>query len=98
MKQNKDLKRLRDEIDQINMKLLETFIDRLDKVKEIGDLKKENNMDIEDLKREDDILRHISSMIEDEDKKLFVLKLFKEVISISKEYQQWKDTDSSVKK
>ncbi len=61
-----DLKKMRSTIDSIDNQIIDLLLKRYDLSKEIGMYKKENNIQVLDLKREHEILdkaRHVSEEI-----------------------------------
>ena len=51
-----DLKKIRTEINEIDEKIKELFVKRMEEVKKVADFKKENNLPIFDADREKDII------------------------------------------
>ena len=78
---------LRKKIDDIDDELIALFLKRLDISKEIGELKKENNMKIYDPKREEEIIGMSLKHIDDNQKK-YVEKFLRTLMDISKEVQK----------
>ena len=79
------LEELREKISTLDRQLNELFKDRLDIVKEIALYKKDNNLQVEDLKREKEILDQIDK---DSSYKTSFLKLYYQyIIELAKEYQ-----------
>lgn len=78
---------LRKKIDDIDDELIALFLKRLDISKEIGELKKENNMKIYDSKREEEIIGMSLKNIDDNQKK-YVEKFLRTLMDISKEVQK----------
>ena len=76
---------LRKKIDDIDDELIALFLKRLDISKEIGELKKENNMKIYDPEREEEIMS--LKNIDDKQKK-YVEKFLRTLMDISKEVQK----------
>lgn len=77
---------LRKDIDNIDNKIAQLFKQRLDCVKKIAEIKKENSINIYDEKRESEILSRICSS-SNENGGLFK-ELFCAIINISKNYQE----------
>ena len=77
---SKTLDELRSEIDEIDQHILQTLVKRVDIVKQIGELKNEQNMPIIDEERREKVLQSITDRAKvfhlSED---FVKKLFKEI-------------------
>ena len=59
--ENKKIIKLRTEIDKMNLKLIKIIEKRQNKVEQIVKIKKEENILIEDLKREKEIIRKLSN-------------------------------------
>ena len=78
---------LRKKIDDIDDELIALFFKRLDISKEIGELKKENNMKIYDPEREEEIIGMSLKNIDDNQKK-YVEKFLRTLMDISKEVQK----------
>ncbi|WP_314347873.1 chorismate mutase [Fusobacterium massiliense] len=78
---------LRKKIDDIDDELIALFLKRLDISKEIGELKKENNMKIYDPEREEEIIGMSLKNIDDNQKK-YVEKFLRTLMDISKEVQK----------
>ena len=78
---------LRKKIDDIDDELIALFLKRLDISKEIGELKKENNMKIYDPEREEEIIGMSLKNIDDNQKK-YVDKFLRTLMDISKEVQK----------
>ena len=68
-------------------KKIALFLKRLDISKEIGELKKENNMKIYDPEREEEIIGMSLKNIDDNQKK-YVEKFLRTLMDISKEVQK----------
>jgi chorismate mutase len=76
---HKELQKLRKRIDKID-KNLAKFLEKREKVAmEIGELKGEHSLPVEDLNREEEVLNKIENP--------FVKKVFKEIIRLSKKIQ-----------
>ena len=78
---------LRKKIDDIDDELIALFLKRLDISKEIGELKKENNMKIYDPEREEEIIGMSLKNIDDNQKK-YVEKFLRTLMDISKQVQK----------
>lgn len=86
---NKTLDDLRKEIDEIDQEILKILVRRVDVVKQIGELKNEQNMPIVDEERKEKILEAITQRakifrLSEE----FVKKLFKEIHDHAVELQK----------
>lgn len=83
----KDLNESRLIIDDIDKKMKELFIKRMETVKDIALYKKQNGLAIFDEKRESTMFERLGSDL-DEDLKDYYLDFLKNVVRISKEYQK----------
>ena len=83
----KDLNESRLIIDDIDKKMKELFIKRMETVKDIALYKKQNGLAIFDEKRESAMFERLGSDL-DEDLKDHYLDFLKNVVRISKEYQK----------
>lgn len=86
----KSLEESRKEIDQIDHQILELFNKRLNVVDNIIQYKKDNNMRIEDPRRELFILQTLKIEYENCENKEELIALEKQMIDISKAYQKKK--------
>lgn len=82
----------RKKIDKIDKEILNQFLKRMDIVKKIADVKKENNIDIFDEKREKEILKKKTQTIENEEIKEITKRLFEKIMDLSKDYQ-WEENN-----
>ncbi len=83
----KDLNESRLIIDDIDKKMKELFIKRMETVKDIALYKKQNGLAIFDEKRESAMFERLGSDL-GEDLKDYYLDFLKNVVRISKEYQK----------
>ena len=79
------LSSLRNQIDNIDSKILELFLERIDVCREIAKIKKSNSIPIENKKREKEILEHIKSLSGDNFS--YSEDLFKKIFEICKNVQ-----------
>lgn len=82
----KKLDELRLQIDSIDQEMVSLFEKRLEICKEIGKIKKENNLVILNTKREEEVIKKNSSLIKEEFKNSYI-KLIKLIIEESKKVQ-----------
>ncbi len=82
-----NLNEVRDEIDTINTQMLDLFIKRLELCSFVAEYKKNNNLPINDSKREEEILQKINKL-SDEKYSKYTEELFRQIFAISKEYQK----------
>ena len=81
-----ELELMRKKIDEIDDKLLALFKERLEVSKKIGLLKKKYKMEIFDPQREQEIIDGCTQNIS-EDEKVYVEKVLRNLMDISKEVQ-----------
>ena len=82
-----DFKELREKIDEADTKLTAAFEERLEAVREIGEIKKKDKSPIYDAKRESEIIERLSDMVKDENKAA-VEELYRAIFAISKELEK----------
>lgn len=83
------LKEYRKEIDEIDNAIINLLVERSEVVKKVKEYKLENNIEILDANREDQIIDRIVNMnleIEDD-----VIAIFELMMSLSKKRQIWKN-------
>ena len=83
----KDLTIIRDEINQINEKMLELFIRRMELSSQVFSYKKENNLPVLDRKREEEILQKVADNSPHE-LRSYSLEFFRSLMDLSKDYQE----------
>ena len=81
-----ELKKLRDEIDNIDDQLAILYKKRMEIARAVAEVKKENNTPIENSVREKEIINRVTSEMPD-DIKLYAKEVFTTVFSTSKAYQ-----------
>ena len=81
-----ELKKLRDEIDNIDDQLAVLYKKRMEIARAVAEVKKENNTPIENSVREKEIINRVTSEMPD-DIKLYAKEVFTTVFSTSKAYQ-----------
>ena len=84
---DKELEILRKQIDDADKKLIEAYEERLDAVYKIAYLKADSGIEIEDKKREKEILERVRNMAKPEYRRA-VKALYEEILKISKENQK----------
>jgi len=82
-----ELKELRLKIDEIDTKLVQLFIDRLDIAVKVAEYKKENELPVYDPIREQEVLDKISSKVS-EKRKEAITEIYKLIFKLSKEVQE----------
>ncbi len=82
---NLELEELREKINLVDNEILESLEERMELAKEVAELKKENNMPIKDLKREEEIIsqRKLCTSLEG----AFTESIMKVIIKESKKIQ-----------
>ena len=83
-----ELKKIRNEINKIDEKMKELFVKRMEEVKKVADFKKEKNLPIFDADREKDIIEERLKGFEYEDLKSYYVSFLRDVMKVSKEYQE----------
>lgn len=81
------IEKARNEINEIDKKMAELFVKRMESVKSVAEYKKENGLQIFDKKREDDIIEKNSKLVEDKILKEYYVSFLKNNMEISKTYQ-----------
>lgn len=81
------LKKLRENIDEVDEKLINLFLERMKYVDEIIKVKKENDLPILDNKREVEIIKKYVEKENDKKLKLIIEQFFHEIMHLSKKYQ-----------
>lgn len=82
----KELSRLRDEVDIVDVKLLELLLKRFELVDKIGHVKKENKIPVFVPGREDEILENLTRKI-DSKYSTYIKDTFAHLLDVSKQYQ-----------
>lgn len=90
-----DLKELREKIDVLDEKIADTFSERMELCGEIGKRKSEIKKNIDDGKRENEVLYNVLTRTKDE-LKPYLKELYKTVFSTSKAYQRELSENASV--
>lgn len=89
-----DLKELREKIDVLDEKIADTFSERMELCGEIGKRKSEIKKNVDDGKRENEVLYNVLTRTKDE-LKPYLKELYKTVFSTSKAYQRELTENSS---
>lgn len=86
-----ELNQLRKMINEIDSELISIFKKRLKISKDIGNYKKENNLEIYDSNREQEIIEKFLSLAK-KDEKIYIEQFLQTLMDISKEVQEeeWK--------
>tara|TARA_B100000989_G_C19303092_1_gene369318 strand:- start:270 stop:560 length:291 start_codon:yes stop_codon:yes gene_type:complete len=84
-----ELFNLRKDINDIDNKLMELLISRLEVVEKVGELKKKHNMEVLDKKRENVIFKKIETLYGKEtDETKFLTQIYNKVMEESKKKQE----------
>lgn len=83
----KEIEDLRKEIDLIDREMASMFSKRMDLVKEIGNLKKKNNIKIRDLEREKQVIS-VNSMYVKDGYQSYYHKLIRTIMTLGKKIQE----------
>ncbi|QIL46042.1 chorismate mutase [Vagococcus coleopterorum] len=81
------LKNQRDKIDKIDKQIVSLIEDRLQVVKEVAIIKKENGIPVLDSSREENLLTKVKSYTDDADLKKLYEEIFSTIMNHSKEQQ-----------
>lgn len=82
-----DLQKLRNEIDEIDSKLVKLFERRMEVVGKVGEYKKKNNVPILNQNRENEVIEKNSNKVENKSLKSAVKEFFNSLMSISRRAQ-----------
>ena len=82
------LKILRQNIDNIDEKILDLLEDRMNIVKEVRDLKQELDISVEDLNRENEIIERLTQHSSGKLSTKQLIRIFKSVFKFSKQIQR----------
>ncbi len=83
MKKESDFKKLRKQIEEIDEKIFSLFIERINIVKKIAKIKKENGISMENLQREEKLIKRIKQKFSNLDNQ-FIEAIFKIIFHYSK--------------
>jgi monofunctional chorismate mutase len=83
-----NLEALRASIDAIDDKIIALFESRMALVKDIGNLKKQHQLNVLDTNREAIVLSRVQQQLQDQSLAPYIIELFKTLMRISKDYQQ----------
>ena len=85
---SESLEGLRKKIDSIDDSIAKLYLERMDVAREIGDVKKQNQTEIDAPKRENDILYRVLKQANSEKQKAYLKQLYEYVFSMSKMHQR----------
>ena len=90
MNQSKKIDKLREEIDEVDQKLMNLLLKRFSITKKIGQVKTSNSIGIDDNDRENKIINHLSNKANNDLRKEDIADIFKLMFNISKNLQKIK--------
>ena len=82
-----EIKKLRGQIDIIDQMLVQQFCERLKVCEKLGEVKRANNMPIEDLAREEEVVARLADFCDEKDYG-YVKSLYKRIFTLCKGYQK----------
>lgn len=82
-----DLKQIRAEIDQIDRQLVDLLEQRMNRITEVVQYKKEKQLPILDQGREQQVLAKVECLVKDRQYTRTIQKQFQDIMKRSKEYQ-----------
>lgn len=82
-----DLKQIRAEIDQIDRQLVDLLEQRMNRITEVVQYKKEKQLSILDQRREKQVLDKVDRLVKDRQYIKTIQKQFQDIMKRSKEYQ-----------
>ncbi len=85
-----DLGEIRTRIDNIDKELVRLLEERMVIVEDVISYKMANNMKIFDAKREEEVIKKNTDRVKNEKLKKYIEKMFNDIMSVSKEYQESK--------
>ncbi|MCJ7552670.1 MAG: chorismate mutase [Ignavibacteriaceae bacterium] len=88
MRTENKLKKLRDEVNLLDDKIISLLIERLEKSMLIGKLKKELSVESYTPVREKEILNRITSMVVDDELRIHAKRIFERIIDESRAVQR----------
>lgn len=77
----------RKQIDEIDIKMMELFKQRMKVVKQIKQYKEKNNLPIYDKKREEQLIQSLATKYNDNETLLYYVEFLNKILQLSKEYQ-----------
>ncbi len=83
----KDISTLRENINEIDNKIVELWKQRMECSLSVAEYKKENNLPILDPQREKELLQRVSELA-GEDLNYYCREFYEKIMEISREYQQ----------
>ncbi len=83
----KTIENYRNEIDEIDNELIKLFEKRMDILRLVAQYKKENNIDIFNQSRENEVLKKSLENIENKDYEKYAIEYMKKIMELSKKFQ-----------
>lgn len=83
-----NLETLRSTIDKIDDQIIALFESRMAIVKDIGNIKKQSNVNILDSNRETVVLSRVKNQLKNQTLEPYVIELFETLMRVSKAYQK----------
>lgn len=83
-----NLETLRSKIDAIDDQIIALFESRMALVKDIGNFKKQSQINVLDTDRETIVLSRVKAQLQDKHLEPYVIELFETLMHVSKEYQK----------
>lgn len=87
MKNERSLDSIRKDINQIDSKMAELFVQRMRASEAVADYKRRHGMKILDSSRESEVIERNSSMIDDDTLRSFYITFLKNTMALSRDYQ-----------
>ncbi len=91
-----DINALRTQIDQIDAEIVKLFERRMQVAQEIAGYKKQNNLPLYDVGREETLLQSRTQMLQDAGLSPYVKQLFKTLMELSKGYQHRMTSEKNI--
>ncbi|MBS4764572.1 MAG: chorismate mutase [Brachyspira sp.] len=82
------LKKLRDEIDDIDKQIVELIEKRMKVSVKVGELKKENNIPVFDAEREKELIEEKIKLLKNKDLSNLIITIYNDIMSVSKSLQK----------
>ena len=83
-----NLETLRSKIDAIDNQIIALFESRMALVKDIGELKKQNNIHVLDTNREAIVFSRVKDQLHNKELEPYIIELFETLMRVSKDYQK----------
>ena len=81
------LDKARKKINEVDVKLAELFVERMEAVREVADYKREHGLKIYDKEREDEVIRRNSALVTDPTLQSYFVKFLENNMAVSRMYQ-----------